>query len=568
MLLGIVSFLLWIPALVGVGCVGYRIFLMRQPNQADKPWPFFDLAMVGLAIIATLANWLNFFMAVGPIIQILVGLVGWSFFVNALRQGRFSKPSIFLVTAGILWALILIFIRANTAPTYFDTGSYGLQNLKWYQDGPVLPGLGNLHARFAYNSAWFALASVVQLFSFDVFISGEILLWFMGMVIASSAEAFLKKQNNLSVLYGFLSGIFFVTPMLGAFGVSSLATDLPIFWLCSLLALTNLRWVDQKISTEYAIWFSCILAVFCVTIKLSALPVVFIALVPIFIAKTPRKLPGLLKTWASTSLFMITPWCIRFFIMSACIVYPISITCFPALPWAIPVESVTEMAGIVRIFAINRTTLPTPDNTPGLLWFTEKDFFTDWVELYVVYPETQFLLLSLAVAVLVYLASLFLKGEDRNKSTEITLLLPYLGGIVFWLLSAPDFRFGTGYLWPFTLMLLVFGTFHFLKRTDLRTSNLVSFSIMVMMFGVMFLSSARFLAANSHLIQPDHWLAPATPMPAPAGSRLVDQVVIHYPAKMNYLCWDINLPCEPEINTSLRVRADEHGNILMFYVEK
>ena len=43
---------------------------------------------------------------------------------------------------------------------HVDTGLYHAQAIRWIEEYGVVCGLGNLHSRFAYNSAAFALCAL------------------------------------------------------------------------------------------------------------------------------------------------------------------------------------------------------------------------------------------------------------------------------------------------------------------------------------------------------------------------------------------------------------------------
>ena len=274
LLLSTIAFAVWITAILGIGNLVHLLY--QKTFAAKHKGNLLENAIIGLAIISALANWLNFFTAISIFVQAAILFIGWVGFAHLLRQKEFLKRKPILNISAIAWALVLIFLRANIAPDYYDTGYYGLQNLYWYQQSPLPLGLANLHARFAYNSSWLALASIVHLPAVDNFISGEIFLWFMGFMTFYAIQDSLNKPLNPVRLYGLLIPLVLLTPVLGTFTLSALATDLPIFWLCITLGWISLRAITNEIPSSYAAWFTFVLACFAVTVKLSALPVLFI----------------------------------------------------------------------------------------------------------------------------------------------------------------------------------------------------------------------------------------------------------------------------------------------------
>ena len=134
MLLSTIALIIWLPALLGAGSLGHLLY--RKIFAANHKGNLLENAILGLALISAVANWLNFFTAITIFVQVAILLIGWAGFAHLLRQKEFIKPKPILVISAIAWAFLLIFLRANIAPDYYDTGYYGLQNLYWYQQSP------------------------------------------------------------------------------------------------------------------------------------------------------------------------------------------------------------------------------------------------------------------------------------------------------------------------------------------------------------------------------------------------------------------------------------------------
>lgn len=74
-----------------------------------------------------------------------------------LGKWRESSPG------GRLFLAVLVLLMAyGTSRGYMhvDTGLYHAQAIRWIEEYGVVPGLGNLHSRFAYNSAAFPLCAI------------------------------------------------------------------------------------------------------------------------------------------------------------------------------------------------------------------------------------------------------------------------------------------------------------------------------------------------------------------------------------------------------------------------
>ena len=564
MLLSIIAFAVCIPAILGIGNLGHLLY--QKTFSVNHRGSLLENAVSGLAIISATANWLNFFTPISVVSQTAILLIGWGGLAYFVLRKEFQKPNLFLVISGIAWALVLIFLRANIAPDYYDTGYYGLQNLYWYQQSPLPLGLANLHARFAYNSSWLALASIVHLPAVDNFISGEIFLWFMGLMTFYAIQDSLNKPLNPARIYGLLIPLVLLTPVLGTFTLSALATDLPIFWLCITLGWISLRVLTNEIPSPYAIWFTFILACFAITVKLSALPVFFIffSLLAIQRKELRKHFSSLLKAALPIALFILLPWLARFFWMSGCVIYPVSFTCSESVQWGVTGNAAQWMADYIKQFAIHRTLTPTEIQSP---WFFDQDLLQKWFDLYFNYPETFVILFFLGLGLSLYLASLKNKSPNRNSWHEIGLILPYAGAIVFWFFTAPDVRFVSGYTWTASLLFFSFSIFHLLNRQEARIQNLAYVFLFAVLAGLTTVSFTRIISNNFASPLSVNWIWPVPEPRVATFQENIDGISVRYPQKSDLLCWGEPLPCTPELHPSLRIKADEKEQIEMFYIQ-
>ena len=65
----------------------------------------------------------------------------------------------------MIWILLLLVFAYGTSTgiIHYDTGLYHAQSIRWIEEYGVVPGLGNLHSRLAYNSAAFALSALYSM---------------------------------------------------------------------------------------------------------------------------------------------------------------------------------------------------------------------------------------------------------------------------------------------------------------------------------------------------------------------------------------------------------------------
>ena len=74
---------------------------------------------------------------------------------------------------GLITILFIALIAARKI-TEYDTGLYHAQSILWLKQFPVVPGLGNLHGRLAFNPMFFPISA---LFTIDLNSWGGILIY-------------------------------------------------------------------------------------------------------------------------------------------------------------------------------------------------------------------------------------------------------------------------------------------------------------------------------------------------------------------------------------------------------
>ncbi|MHB1482728.1 MAG: LIC_10190 family membrane protein, partial [Bellilinea sp.] len=139
--------------------------VLRIPEAGNIRPALYVLA--GMCVLIVAGQMLSLVMPLGSA-AFLVVLAGGLWIVVRFFQSRQSTlfPPKPLPTLGvILLGLIFISVLENSthAATNPDTGIYHAQAIRWIETFPAVPGLGNLHTRFAYNSSWLVLNALFSL---------------------------------------------------------------------------------------------------------------------------------------------------------------------------------------------------------------------------------------------------------------------------------------------------------------------------------------------------------------------------------------------------------------------
>jgi hypothetical protein len=504
------------------------------------------VALVGLAALSVLATLLSLFIplsasAVGIVLAGAVLILVWQLFSGRLKmyvsQMRFQASLLAL----LLFALVVVSImeQATHRPSNPDSGIYHAQTIRWAETYPAVPGLGNLHGRLAFNSSWLVVQSLFS-FAFLGLQSFRYLPALLSLLVLLDCIGGLNKWlhgkiNPANILKTFLIPIFFtVLPS----EISSPGTDVPVVLLIWFIAAAWLERPRRGIHGPGIHDLSLfILVLFSITIKLSAAPLLILAaLVGISVLHRPVQIGKLVIVAA----VFLAPWFARSVIQSGYLVYPVAALDIFQVNWKVPSSDANvERDAIVayaRLPRLERSeVLAMPTNVWLRQWFANLTL-------------NRKLVLGLAVLspfLLIGILTVETLWRERFRIWNIYLMQVYvtalLGGI-YWLFTAPDFRFGYGFLMQLILIPLLLPVTWTSRELNSRTRLLpIAVVTGLILFQVVFLvrsfQPATFL--QRVLLPLDYPVFPSEPC------ALRDRKVL-CASEISYSeCWYDPFPCIP-----------------------
>jgi hypothetical protein len=434
----IAVFLIWL--FVFFLCFVPGFYLMKAADRVEqrkviRPDECFFMGLLAISVIAGL---LSLVIAVGN--QVLLGLavVGVILFLVKFRQitivfkRQVNYISELSLTGKVIIILPTVFMltAAASAVTLYDAGLYHTQSIQWIRNYPVVPGLGNLHGRFAFNSLFFVISALFTFQIKDILIfplNGlcllVVLLRLFTMIIKETGRGAEWKV----LLYGImaLAGLFIMLP-----DINSASPDI----ICGLLIIYTIALMIDRGEQENEPrngWILLInLLIFsCISFKLSA------SLLVLFIIITLRKdFPRRLIISSLVLILIFSAFFIRNYYLSGYLVYP-----FPGIDlfspdWKIPAENVLIEKLSVESWA--RIPGMPYDEVQGMNiggwikpWFRSLNLNS----IFLIIPN----LFSLFVLVL-----MFIRKDYFIASIQLIILL----NLIFWFSLAPDPRFAYGCL--------------------------------------------------------------------------------------------------------------------------
>jgi hypothetical protein len=339
-----------------------------------------------------------------------------------------------------------------------DSGLYHFTSVRWATSFPIVPGLGNLHYRLAFNSSYFLYVAALDIGAWvhesHHLANGFLLLVLLTQILFSVGKL-VDRVERLKVYEIF--DIMLLPAVLKealSINVSSPSPDLAVFVLGVVVSrqllvfLVNSHYSRRE--SGYAVFWITTLACVGITVKLSflvlGLATSLLAVIVWFVRDWSEDRTDDKKalTWAAIFVAaVLVPWMTRGVILSGYIAYPAATGSFP-VEWRIPESEVVQVAQDTRAWA----------RQPG--GYTDpKKVLSDWGWLapwaYRVSMSRFDVVIPLMLAFAGCIFTIFYRdtknSEPKFKRAQWSFLLPSLVSLVFWFFAAPDPRFAGASFW-------------------------------------------------------------------------------------------------------------------------
>ena len=465
-------YIFFITQLIGFGfynCVNHFIRLKCIKHN------LFHNTVCGIVVTTVFAQFFSFFYKVGLIANlILLTFCIFTFLRNKkiiLEYTHLIKRIIFSWEGVLYLGIILLFAFATSRGLFHtDTNIYHAQVIHWYEEMGVVKGLGNLQLHFAYNSSGFAFAALFSLGFLGLqsfhcttgYVAALFCVWALYYIKDySSHKSHVTDMCCVAILFYALVNLT---------GFMSPASDyVTMFFALYLIA----RWSQEiesgeKDITTYALL--SVLAVFLCTLKLSAGPIVLLAVYPaIYFIKEKRYKDIII--YLSLGVITLMPFLIRNVIISGWLLYP-----FPAIDlfqvdWKIPETFVVNDSAQIKVWGkclydVTLADMPIKEWVP--IWWSSQERYAQML----IYCNV----LAMCLDVVILLHRIYKKEKPDFNLVLLNIVVMICSGV--WFVLAPFIRYGLSFLLA-TPMLAVGMWLH---RKERGLYQLVSGVIIILMF--------------------------------------------------------------------------------------
>lgn len=428
---------------------GYFTIHVLYGRGAETLWKPDVYLVCGLMVINVYAQVFSLFYKVGAMACCLLFFLGVICFVwivfYAKREGRLNVPPKRGLWAGLtarknIIILTVVCVAATlfwttSKPIHYDTYLYHIQTIKWIEEYGIVPGLGNLYFRFAYNSAFMTLQALFGL----EWLLGQSLHTVNGYICSLAIIYALADNRLLKQERPELSDLFKVAMILYVYCereyISSPNSDILTMLLILYICAKWSEFIERDIRDALPYTYLCVLGVWAVTVKLSASVCIILAVYPLVLL-IKRKQWKALTVNLCVGVSIVLPWLARNIMISGYLLYPYPQMDFFSVDWKMPESVVTFDSREIMVWgrAIKDVNL---FDMPVWEWFPA--WFKNVPHLITIAGFGS----ALTLGIYIFYGLIVVKKQDVRK----TVLFGYsILALFAWFFSAPLIRYGRVYL--------------------------------------------------------------------------------------------------------------------------
>lgn len=365
-----------------------------------------------------------------------------------IRGNDLTKKNVFWM----LFAVATVLLWTDLVPQHYDTYLYHAQAIHWIEEYGVVPGLGNLHFRLAYNSAFMTLQS---LFSFK-WLTGQSLHTVNGFMTLFMLIYCIKGIRHIQGRASDVLKLACVGYMLyDCIQISSPNTDTMVLLLIFYIVIKWSEFEENDVRCEGAYGFLCILTVYAATLKLSSAVLVLLTLYPAYYMLHNRNVKLIVKHLLM-GLIIGIPFLVRNVILSGYLIYPYWELDLFSVDWKMSCDMLKQDRK--EIIAWGRGNMDVTRVDESILqWFGEW-----YLSIHLLWK----ILFVCAVAAIIVILVYTVYAIRCKKEHGVALIrdIVCVCGMFFWLCTAPLPRYGAVYM----LILCGIAVSYGIQRADIR----------------------------------------------------------------------------------------------------
>ena len=448
----IITIIAWIY-ITGI-CYGWGHLIFRSAEKITSGYihekiPFSIVCFTGLAGIAGIAGLVSLFLPLGLWqLQLFLILPCIPVFYGIVRSRTSFNPFLSLhplIIMLLISSVIMVLIMSTWTITHPDSMEYHIQAIQWIEKYKVIPGLAHLNIHLGLQNLWFP---VCALFSFHFtgighyfFLNAVVVTWYFHFVLLQINASLYKRNAIQSLLWLTLLAISIWSYTQTRLTVTSASPDFIVvlyLWLIFYL-LQNTVLLQHSAKSVLLIALTC----FVICIKLSALPVIIIALYAAWKLKRTKKIRALYFTGGIVVLIFCSLLS-RNIITTGYALFPSPFPDISNHDWKLKKTEVILIKDYITTYARTESGF-SKDEVKKAIQLTPAQWLPVWWNNRSTADKIIMLFFLGAIAVLIMQLKNIMRASEELK----ILLITNIAGLFFWFIQSPDPRFGFGFIIPF-----------------------------------------------------------------------------------------------------------------------
>ena len=560
--------------LVSFIIIVYGDFFCKKILISKEKENIYEKGIIGTILLSFFGLILNFIIPLNIIVNntiIILAFIYYLFFLN------YQKKIFFKILLISSLSSILIILNNVNRP---DAGLYHLPFINILNENKIIIGLSNLHFRFGHISIIQYLSAIFRnsfLSDNGIIIPPAIIISLFLLFLLDKIINILKKKNCDLIFYLFLL-LLLIFCLYTFSNYSKYGNDAPSYVYFFYLLILTLSVYKIKSITLHALSKIYIVSIFVILNKIFFILVIII---PLFFFYCKKKIfIKFNKSLIFGSLFIVA-WIIKNFLVSGCLVYPLSQSCIKEISWINNSDIILQQLSgeawakswpdFINQGAIANTaiTVSMEEFIKNFNWINSWNLKHRQVIIEKLSPFIIFTLFLLPVIFLSKKNGLFLKKNRNNFNIIIFITLINFFGSVLWFFKFPLYRYGIPYIITFTSGLFILSIYISSKKKiflNITIQKLIIYSSLTLFI---FVNLIRI--KNNYYFQYNNYPWPKIYSFSDSNKKIDPKVITKDGKILYYLnnseCMYGYAPCTNIIDSKIEIIYKEHLTYKFFTIK-
>ena len=415
-------------------------FVFKKIFLKDLEKNILITGILGIFFLSIIALLINFFYPLSILINTIIVVIILIIFFAKTNKVSIKNILIYSSIVSLISFIIIIFDTVYRP----DAGLYHLPFTKIINDHKIILGINHLEFRYGHTSILQYLAAINNNYIFfDVGILLPLSFFFSIPVVFLFEKIFYEKNN----IYRYLSFLFLFCIIYEMNRYGEFGNDTPahiLFFLTIIIFLRN----DKKlleISNNYKI-----VATFSIFIFFIKSTLFFILLLPLYYILIEKKFYLIKLKYNLFLIFFIFLWSFKNFLISSCLIYPLSFTCSPDVLWSsYHMYTQAHPDFVTKLTEAWSKDIPNNTKNVGIDEYIKNfNWLGTWITNHFLKIVERLSPLLIILLILIIFKSRYFSKRDfeANKNKIKFLLIINVLGLIYWFIKFPTFRYGKSYI--------------------------------------------------------------------------------------------------------------------------